>query len=294
MSPPQRNRRVKELDLRRLQGISAYIDDTEVLAHIKYLNQYQSYRWISMMADVPEGTIVSWVLYSNGRVFRESAERVLAVRMRPEEKLLPAERVLAARRIVQGLHANGFTYGCMTQFLSMSRESIATMMSRATSWDGMHWHRYHQFMDMAVKLDGADPHDYGVPARVVNMAKAKARNRHLPPLAAWDLETIHRAEVTPEWTGACGTHTGYYLHLKYNLAVDTVGKHRTVVCDPCVTAKTEYAKEGKGGRPRTCNYDEIMRLRIEEGMPYHNIADLLGVAKRTIERVILEGSRCNG
>lgn len=69
--------------------------------------------------------------------------------------------------------------------------------------------------------------------RVTYASRAAARHGWAPP-SCWDRDTIDNPRAIAEWTGKCGTITGYHIH------------RREVIpfCRPCLDAKNRYNQDG--------------------------------------------------
>lgn len=143
----------------------------------------------------------------------------------------------AGMRRVQALLADGFSYVYLT------REIAGHKSSSYFAWRVAHGKHSHFFRstDQRIKalydkLSGVKAEDMffaGHVARSKRMAKAKG----FAPRHVWDEDTIGDPDAFPEWTGACGTLSGVYLHRKYDLYP---------VCNPCCAAR--YAADGREGR----------------------------------------------
>lgn len=137
------------------------------------------------------------------------------------------------------------------------------------------------------KLCDADPADYGITELSIRKAKTHARKGNMAPPMCWDADTIDDPDAFPEWTGACGSVTGYNLHRKHGINVnawtDSRGKERyNVMCAACCSART---------RERDRTADTLAKRRAEvvemlaDGWPYRKIALEVGMSTRTVQRV---------
>lgn len=80
------------------------------------------------------------------------------------------------------------------------------------------------------QLWNADPAMHGVGAQAVSRARNHARTNGWAPVGAWDEDTIDDPAASPEWTGMCGTPSGYNAHYQYRILP---------VCGPCRDAKRD-------------------------------------------------------
>ena len=142
------------------------------------------------------------------------------------------------------------------------------------------------------KLHLVDPLDMGCIKSNVSRAKGVGRKYGWAGPGCWDDDTIDDPGAFPEYTGACGTIEGYYLHLKHDILVKTYhssttpGKrHRKVQCKPCLAARAESATQTHFGKYADYDDREVIDL-ADAGMPHSAIAHRFGMSVRTVERIL--------
>lgn len=188
------------------------------------------------------------------------------------------------RRRMRGLVANGFGYTTLGPVLGVSPQAVFQLCVREVP---VFASAYGVVVPVYEKLECGDPYEYGATPLGVSRAKGTAGRRGWVPTTCWDPDTIDDPAAFPEWTGACGTPEGYYLHLKDGVRVlidegPRKGLRRTVLCQPCVSARAE----AEGITTVTDTEGIIEALR--GGGKYRDIADQCGVSTRTIQRVAIE------
>lgn len=279
-----RNKRNKErLYLGQKYGYQAMVPRGPMEERIAELRLYLTCQEIAERAGVHQTTIALSKRYHR-MTHIDTHNAIMKVRVHPEEQMTSEDRARGASRIIHGLVAKGFTHKSLTPFVPNTRMSLANLASDRdrTSYPSMSRFIYPHFIRMAEKLDAADPLDYGVSPMAKKMNMVRSRTRHRAPLGCWDLDTIHLEDATPDWTGACGTSRGYYLHLKHDLYTKSEEGKRYVLCEPCCTAKSQATRTGAH---RTYDHDLVMKM-YREGSPVEEICELLGARQRTIERII--------
>lgn len=288
-SGPEYRAHVKRQVYLRKQGVYTFVPNAPMIKHLRHLTTQIGVNEIARRANVPRTTISAHLNGQADNIDRATYDKVMRVRLEPGDRITSSHRGLGAQRIINGLGARGFTHASLQPF-SLNTVKAITALAADGGYRSVTEPVYDAFLAMAEKLDAASPLDHGVSVYAMRHCQSKARTNGHAPLACWDLDTIHLPESIPEWTGACGTHRGYFLHLKYSIRVDTIGKRRTVLCEPCLTAKTAYVREHER-RARCVEYEEIMRLQDEESMSQQDIAEVFDVSRRTITRIVKEGPR---
>ncbi|MGW2207146.1 hypothetical protein [Streptomyces sp. NPDC001774] len=213
---------------------------------------------------------------------------VIASRPHPVRTKIPEGALRDAagtRRRLQALRVKGFGNIPLAAMLNVAPEAISDMV-RSTRQSVYH-STWAEVVDVYDKLADVDPIEYGLTETAVKRAITEARHRGWAPPECWDDDTIDTPDAFPEWTGACGSVTGYYLHLKHHIHLHiTVDKHgrerRSVLCDACLDARTEAKQQ-----PATViDQDRIMQL-LGEGLTPRQIADTMCISERTVQRAKL-------
>lgn len=281
----ERNRRNKHLAYLRQQfNYRPLVDNTEVVAHIRHLRQHLSNREIGTRAaaiagmpeDIPEATINHHHLdRGKGSKIREPLARaILGIRLTEADKITPQDRCRGAQRITRGLLARGFTFRIMAEYLPISHQSLANLSAGDSQYVGVSHHAYECFLNMAHKLDNADPAHHGITPRGINGNITRARNKGYAPLACWDLDTIHQADAYAEWTGECGTMGGYRIHLREYIKT----------CAPCLAAvRRQRTLRGQDHTGPAFNHIQLQVLIEADGRPYSRIATEAGVSQTSVK-----------
>lgn len=222
--------------------------------------------------------------------YRQSLEAILAAPYTPTTGFGARTPACGSARRLQALRAAGFPL--KSQLLADLSGIQTAQLQRITNNNLEYvFHTTHtRIRDMYEKLEAASPQDHGITETASRKAKTWAAKERMAPPMAWDDDTIDDPSAFPDWTGACGTLEGYYLHLKYDMLVQhykqghttTPGKmRRTVLCKPCRTARS-------GSNASMKIYPDDVRADalddIDAGHPVRRVAEKLGCSTRTIER----------
>jgi len=282
LTKEQHKARTKQLNYARARGIFQKVDSSALVAHTLHLRQHLTLTEIAHRSGVSRSTLSDHITGRCSRIDRDSIRRVLAVRLEPDDYMTSEQRGLGARRIITGLAALGWSHRVIAEYAPNCQRAVTCLASEG-GYRTISQATYEGYLALAEKLERLDPRDHGVAPNVYIHNKARARMH--PPLGAWDLDTIHLPESQPEWTGECGTAPGYYLHLKYNIAVKESegGTRRYVQCQRCCDARRAQDISNKEARSRI-DLDEVAAMR-EKGWKTTRIAAELGVTSRTITRL---------
>ncbi|WP_146132520.1 helix-turn-helix domain-containing protein [Streptomyces solincola] len=200
-------------------------------------------------------------------MYRHVAEKIL--RTRPEEPMSLEQSAhvdpIGSQRRAQALVALGFTGPVLAVELGFNghvpnfwRFFQATVINAT---------RRDRIAAGYTKLQYADPADFGVDnqraARLRNIAKERA----WAPPSCWDSDTIDDPEAIPEWTGACGTPRGRYIHERDKIRP---------VCKPCARAAREAA--GQEPATRVFSPDALAALLANRGWLAPDLSARMGLA----------------
>lgn len=78
------------------------------------------------------------------------------------------------------------------------------------------------------KLSGSQPGEFGLEPRSIAFAATLASKKGVPPRHCWDPDTIDDPGAHPEWTGACGTRQGVYIHHRDRIPMCVRCKERRI------------------------------------------------------------------
>ncbi len=238
---------------------------------------------------------VSTVGLHTPNIHRDTAAGILSIALEDAEacphKLVP---VIGMQRIIGGLMCAGYSLNwlsanaiyCARSERKKRNHSFAhAMMSGKFNW--VELQTFQRTYRYAQKLETTDPLDMGLQAQQVSRSKNYAAKHGYVPLMCWDEDTIMDPGAFPEWTGECGTVTGYNLHRKHRIHVkvyvDKNGKERmNVLCEACCKARVQAQDERVAQWER--NRLACARM-LDDGVPYRIIAAELGMSTRTVQRV---------
>lgn len=289
---PEELRRQRFADKMRKMGTPLLVLPEELeraRVHVTRLyNRGMSYNQIAATApnDMNETTVAKVVNRWTETIHRDTYNALMRTYYvapqgwRTGRKMDP----VGVRRRMQALVADGFGYNVLGGVMGISLQAVFQLCTREAP---AHASTYGYVVPVFEKLEGKDPLAYGATKLGVSRAKGTARRHLWAPSVCWDADTIDNPDAFPEWTGACGTVTGYNLHRSEQVhvksMVDKNGQTRlTVLCEPCcaarVTAKGEQAE-------RLAERRETIVSMLREGKPAPFIAAEVGLSTRTIERV---------
>lgn len=237
---------------------------------------------------------VSTIGLHNPNVHRDTEAGILSIALEDAEpqphKLVP---VIGMQRIIGGLMCAGYSLNwisknaiyCSRGERKKRNHSFAhAMMSGRFNW--VELQTFTRTYRHAAKLEMTDPLDMGMMPQQISRSKNYAAKHGFVPLTCWDEDTIMDPGAFPEWTGACGTVTGYNLHRNERIFVEEVplkagGTRVRVLCAPCcearLTRKSELEQRRAEGREKALAW-------LAEGKAVTWIALELGVSTRTVER----------
>lgn len=87
--------------------------------------------------------------------------------------------------------------------------------------------------DLYAEILFADPADYGVTLNASSRAVNHGKAMGWAPAHCWDDDTIDDPQAFPEWTGRCGSESGYNIHFRDKIPV----------CDACRRARAAERAE---------------------------------------------------
>lgn len=187
------------------------------------------------------------------------------------------------RRRIGALVCKGYTFKFIAQQLGLTLASFHRKM-----FSDQHPRIkvvFHREMDaLYSKLMQMDPIEAGVSEHGVKYAARMVVKHGFVPDTCWDYDTIDDPDAFPEWTGECGTTTGYFLHLEHRLHIRELpnGSHirREVLCQPCKDARSGARKQ----RRWTDEQQLEVLAKIDAGCTVRAVAEEYGCSTRTVER----------
>lgn len=291
---PEERKRSKYAAMMRDRGTPLHITDEEhaqLVAHIMKLYR-RGMSCQSILDSVPGGTTIHDSAVSKitrgqvGKCHRDTYNTLMRARFVQPTELKTGRRIdgTGHRRRIRALVADGWPLSLLGELTGVSTQAI---FQQATAERDVHASTVANFVPWYEKLSCADPRDYGAGKLGVSRAKGNAARRNWAPSLCWDDDTIDDPDAFPEWTGACGTVTGYNLHrserVHVNEARDKNGKLRmTVLCVACCDARVS-AKSDQAAR--LAERRESIVSMLAEGKSPQFIAAEVGLSTRTIDRV---------
>jgi hypothetical protein len=167
-----------------------------------------------------------------------NAKKILAVKFTPPPTSKSGAQMDATgtRRRLQALTAKGFPLYILgeysgKQFVQLNEIQLGTRRNRTHVAYAVR----QEIAALYEKLADVDPWDLGLTARSIHRAQTAARSHDWAPPMCWDEDTIDDPNAIPEWTGDCGSASGYRIHVRDDIPV----------CPPCRVAMNEYRAEEK-------------------------------------------------
>lgn len=263
----------------RAKGTPILVPLAPVVKRLRELEPYVPLVQVARDCGVPEDTMRRWVYKSprkkDAKCHRMYADRIMAYEL-PEEATTSAQRILGAQRMTRGIARRGFSAPYVCSLMGMDYDGFRNIVCDAPRVKrGFSAAAYAELKRVVSKLETQDPYDV-LPARNVNTVKGKARSAGWVDIGAWDLETIHLEKSRPDFTGHCGTLSGFVIHLREG----------EQPCDRCF-------EQNNGERASAVDPYRLKEL-IEAGDKTHReIAEALGVSKDLVSKyaMILGGGR---
>lgn len=194
--------------------------------------------------------------------------------------------VIGSVRRLQALRANGWPIKSpiLEELSGVPVQALRTISMNGRAY--VFYSTHLRIKKLYEKLQDADPADYGIPELSVRKSKTYANKYNMAPAICWDDDTIDNPDAFPEWTGECGTVTGYNLHRKHGIhvrvSVDRHGNERmNVLCDACCVARMRQKSDIEA--KREANRAEALRM-LAAGKSHRAIAAELGMSTRTVQR----------
>jgi hypothetical protein len=220
---------------------SPFVPAEETRVHLKYLmevREIQAQRIaaetgvpLTRLRDVRAIRTCRGVRGYQQRVRREDARAILSYD--PSYAEIPDRhgRVRGAQRVLQGLSAKGVPSRVVAEHSGFARRCLDNWRM-GTYYRVPSTESYIRLIKVAQHLEGRTPESLGVDQKALNHILSRSKRSGWAPIGMWDWETIHEAEATPDWTGACGTMQGWQIHYRTKIPQ----------CEPCREAKRRAMK----------------------------------------------------
>lgn len=217
-----------------------YIDAEPVRRHIRELEAAGlGLSQIARLAGQPR-TILITMLYGNPtlgiapfqKVRQAAADALLAVQATVENLADGAAvaNVGTARRL-RALAAAGWPRGHLAARLGMSADGV----SKASRHPRVRVATMRAVTALYDELLDEDPQSHGISQYASTWARNRAAANGWAPPGCWDDDTLDDPDASPEWTGACGTESGYRIHQRDGIPS----------CAPCRAANTENKRRNR-------------------------------------------------
>lgn len=291
---PEEKKRVKYAAMMRERGTPLHItpkEHAQLVAHIMKLYR-RGMSCQAILDSIPGGTTIHDSAVSKitrglyCTCHRDTYNALMRAEWVQPTELKTGRRLpsLGLRRRLQALVADGWPMSFLAEIGGVTVQAVLQQCEREAD---AHASTIAKWVPIYEKLCATDPLDNGVTELGVKRAKGNAARRGWAGSWCWDDDTIDDPDAFPEWTGACGTVTGYNLHRSEQVHVKSIvdkhGKTRvTVLCGPCCRARVE-AKSDQAERLAERREAVIQWLR--EGKSDAWIATEVGLSTRTILRV---------
>lgn len=182
-------------------------------------------------------------------VSRDTFNAIMAieVEMPDGRALVPA---VGARRRLRALTREGFPLRILAEYTEYG--NIWRIIHR--SGRGLiYWETHQKIIDVYDKLIRTEP---DVEARYLARNRNEARRKGFEPYWCWDEDTIDDPDAIPEWTGACGTEEGYWVHVRETV----INNNPLPLCLPCREA-VETVEHSEFVAFRRERYNELLEDR---------------------------------
>lgn len=159
-------------------------------------------------------------------IYREKEASILAIK--PESPTTKGGALIlgiGSTRRLQALVAAGYPVKWLADQIGNQSSNFSDLVKGKQK--RVQYSTAHRVRELFEKYETADPLDTGIP--VANFRKARTvaiRNGYVGAML-WDWDTIDDPDGFPNWTGYCGSPTGYQHHVNQGLPV----------CQPCRDAK---------------------------------------------------------
>ncbi len=212
------------------------------MRRIRYLHfgRHLTYAEIAKLWLMPETSVGRTIRQTRTRMYRSDALRALAIR--PPERptgLGASIDATATRRRLQALFAEGFDTTWQASALGLDRANMHRLMTA----EHVTWRTADKvqalYESARAPLNG----------KFANRTRIIAKRNGYAPRACWDDDTINDPSAIPQYTGQCGTESGYKAHAREDdrhykpEGIDTLGRpfsaQWVIGCAPCRVARME-------------------------------------------------------
>lgn len=235
------------------------------------------------------------ILRREGGIHRTTEARILAVKPRPTKLQGHGERIpgIGTFRRLRALAADGWTATELGLRCNKHKQYIVHLQKQNDDVLVRAWVAKY-VADVYRKTAGAKPEHHGIPAHIAERTRQAAAQKGWAPTRTWDDETLDDPNAQPDWTGACGTDRGWWMHKSEDIPF----------CQPCESAHAVWLAERKHLQPAerfrqlaaarsgaarrevdlATDARELMRV---SGLDHQQAADRLGVTKAHLHQALV-------
>lgn len=289
--PPCREAKLKtrkRLNVARQLGRAARVDATPALEHLRKLRATMSWSQIQAATGCDDRGLQLLISGQRTEINRTTQDKILAVAPGAEPSAGMYIDAIGPRRRLQALSAMGYSGRHIADQIGTAEVRIHKIAngSQPTVRYGL-VRRIHHLYDQLAQTPAPAGRSR---TRVIRHARA---NNWAPPVA-WDDDTIDDPTAHPEWTGACGTDRGWWLHKLNGIPA----------CPRCEAAHAAWlaerhdlppqerfrqlalAKSAASNRGATLAHDARELMQVS-GLSYEQVAERLGVTRNHIQQELL-------
>lgn len=279
---------------RKYYGVSLWTEPDRARAWLHKLKgapYFMSNRAIARRAGLCESNL-SQIIKGNRGQGREY-EPVKSIHRDTEAAILGVQPVInppkrgggwveptGARRRLQALIAAGFPIKYLSEGMGwgVDPQPVHRFVTGKSGAKYVQHSTHLKAVALYDKLSECRPEDMGFTAYAISRARKAGEGHDWATPIAWDTDTIDDPDAFPEWTGECGSVSGYNLHRKHGIRM--VGN--SVRCAACCNARTA---EKRATEDRLAARRGEAEQYLREGKAMRWIADELGMSTRTVQRV---------
>jgi hypothetical protein len=273
--------RVRKANSARLRskGEPILVPLAPVYKKLRQLEPYAPLVRVAKDCGIPEDTMRRW-MYKGARdrkakCYRYYAQRIMAYEL-PETATTSTQRILGAQRMYLGVAVRGWPMRYICELISLDYDGFRNIVCDGPRVKrGFSPEAYAELRRVVEKLETQDPADV-LTGKGPAVLRGKARAQGWADIGAWDLDTVHLESSRPDFTGHCGTLSGFIIHLREGQ-------------DPC-----ERCAEQQSGERASALDPYKLKALVEEGASTHGeMAEVLGVSRDLVSKyaVLLDGGR---
>jgi hypothetical protein len=183
---------------------------------------------IAREAGLSDGSVDRLLRGAAKLVYRDTEEKILAVRPRPVIAHGANVPSTGTTRRLRALAASGFTCGWIAEQTGWKQQFVSQLTLHPSPTVLAVTAR--RVADLYARYENRRPEDCGVTARGAKVARNHAARKGYAPPACWDDDTIDDPNAIPQWTGECGSMAGHRIHQRRGIPF----------CEPCREARRAY------------------------------------------------------